>query len=68
MKVAVVAAEMTPYAKAGGLADVIGALPVELEECGARVCVVMPGYKAALAALATTAIGGEYSVMLGADR
>jgi starch synthase len=68
MKVAVVAAEMTPYAKAGGLADVIGALPVGLEESGARVCVVMPGYKAALAALATTAIGGEYSVMVGADR
>ena len=52
MKVAVVAAEMTPYAKAGGLADVIGALPVELEGCGARVCVVIPGYKTALESLA----------------
>ncbi len=68
MKVAVVAAEMTPYAKSGGLADVIGALPVELEGCGARVCVVMPGYKTALESLATEAVGDEYSVMVGADR
>lgn len=68
MKVAVVAAEMTPYAKAGGLADVIGALPVELEGCGARVCVVIPGYKTALAVLATEAIGDEYSVMVGSVR
>ena len=68
MKVAVVAAEMSPYAKAGGLADVIGALPVELEGCGARVCVVMPGYKTALASLATETVGDEYSVMVGADR
>ncbi len=68
MKVAVVAAEMTPYAKAGGLADVIGALPVELEGCGARACVVIPGYKTALTALPTEAVGDEYSVMVGADR
>jgi starch synthase len=68
MKVAVVAAEMTPYAKVGGLADVIGALPVELAGQGAMVCVVMPGYKSALAALATEAIGDEYRVMVGSDR
>jgi starch synthase len=68
MKVAVVAAEMTPYAKAGGLADVIGALPAELEGCGAEVCVVIPGYKTALAALPTVAVGDEYSVMVGPDR
>ena len=68
MKVAVVAAEMTPYAKAGGLADVIGALPVELEACGARACVVIPGYKIALAALPTETVGDEYSVMVGRHR
>jgi len=68
MKVAVVAAEMAPYAKAGGLADVIGALPVELAACGARVSVVMPGYRGALAALPTEAVGDEYSVMVGRQR
>ena len=62
-----VAAEMAPYAKAGGLADVIGALPVELAGCGARVCVVLPGYKAALAALPSVAIGEEHTVMVGAQ-
>jgi starch synthase len=68
MKVAVVAAEMAPYAKAGGLADVIGALPVELAACGARVCVVIPGYKCALNALPTVGIGDESSVMVGHRR
>jgi starch synthase len=67
MKVAVVAAEMAPYAKAGGLADVIGALPVELQACGARVSVVMPGYKCALEALPTAAISDEYTVMVGRE-
>jgi starch synthase len=68
MKVAVVAAEMTPYAKAGGLADVIGALPAELQGCGAMVSVVIPGYKAALAALPTETIGGQNSVTVGNRR
>jgi len=68
MKVAVVAAEMAPYAKAGGLADVIGALPAELAECGARVSVVIPGYKSALAAIPTEPVGDEYSVMVGSER
>lgn len=68
MKVAVVAAEMAPYAKAGGLADVIGALPVELAACGAMACVVIPGYKSALAVLRTETIGDEYSVMVGRQR
>jgi starch synthase len=65
MKVALVAAEMEPYAKAGGLADVIGALPSELAACGARVCVVMPGYKTALAALPSESVGDEHSVTVG---
>jgi starch synthase len=68
MKVAVVAAEMAPYAKAGGLADVIAALPAELTACGARVCVVMPGYKPALAALRTETVGDEFGVMVGRNQ
>jgi len=35
MKIAIVAAEISPWAKAGGLADVIGAFPVALKKLGA---------------------------------
>lgn len=44
MKVWFVAAEGTPFAKAGGLADVIGALPEALENEGAQVTVILPFY------------------------
>ena len=39
-----VASEMVPFAKTGGLADVIGALPKALRTAGHDVCVVMPRY------------------------
>jgi starch synthase len=48
VKIAIIAAEMGPHAKAGGLADVIGALPQELKRAGADPCVILPGYKALL--------------------
>ena len=35
MKIAIVAAEAAPHAKAGGLADVIGSLPGALKDAGA---------------------------------
>jgi starch synthase len=38
------ASEATPYAKTGGLADVVGALPVELARQGHRVGVIVPRY------------------------
>jgi len=34
--------EVAPFAKTGGLADVCGALPVELTRLGHNVAVVMP--------------------------
>ena len=45
MRVLICASEGAPYAKTGGLADVIGALPIALNEndCDARV--IMPYYK-----------------------
>ncbi|MCR5275582.1 MAG: glycogen synthase GlgA [Clostridiales bacterium] len=45
MKVLFVSSEVYPFAKVGGLADVVGALPVELQHhhCDARV--IMPLYK-----------------------
>ncbi len=44
MKIAFVASEVVPFAKTGGLADVSGALPVELEKLGHDVKVFMPKY------------------------
>lgn len=45
MKIAMIASEVVPFAKTGGLADVAGALPLALEECAHEVIIIMPGYK-----------------------
>jgi starch synthase len=68
MKIAIVAAEMTPHAKAGGLADVIGALPAALTQRGAEVAVVIPGYRSALEKASCQRLPGELSVALGSRR
>ena len=44
MRVALCATEAVPFAKTGGLADVCGALPLELEALGQEVILVMPKY------------------------
>ncbi|NWF50923.1 MAG: glycogen synthase GlgA [Ignavibacteriaceae bacterium] len=44
MKVAYVSAEVVPYAKTGGLADVAGSLPKALEKLGCEVKIFMPKY------------------------
>lgn len=45
-KIAMIASECVPYAKTGGLADVVGALPSALQRMGHEVIVVMPKYQA----------------------
>ncbi len=45
MHVAVVASEAVPFAKTGGLADVIGALPRALEDAGHTTCIFLPAYR-----------------------
>ena len=45
MNVLFAASEALPHAKTGGLADVIGALPIFLKKLGLRVNVVMPRYR-----------------------
>ena len=44
-KILFVAGEGLPYAKSGGLADVIGSLPPALAQQGEEVAVVLPMYK-----------------------
>jgi starch synthase len=65
VKVAIVAAEITPWAKAGGLADVIGALPAALKQSGAEPAVILPGYRSILDALETTPVAENLSVPVG---
>lgn len=44
LKIVMISSECEPYAKTGGLADVVGALPRFLVELGHEVIVVMPLY------------------------
>ena len=44
MKILFVAAEGAPFAKTGGLGDVIGALPKSLVKNGHEVAVILPYY------------------------
>ncbi|MBD0316759.1 MAG: glycogen/starch synthase, partial [Nitrospiraceae bacterium] len=44
LNVVLAASEAVPYAKTGGLADVAGALPLELSKLGHRVTLVIPHY------------------------
>ena len=44
-KILMVASEATPFCKTGGLADVMGSLPVALQQRGESVAVVLPGYR-----------------------
>src|SRR5208283_5262541 len=53
---AIVAAEISPWAKAGGLADVIGAFPVALKKLGADPVLILPGYRSILRQLKTTRV------------
>jgi len=45
MRVVMFAAEAVPFAKVGGLADVVGALPKALAKLGARPAIVIPAYR-----------------------
>lgn len=44
LRIAMVASECVPFAKTGGLADVVGALPKALKALGHDVLVIMPKY------------------------
>ena len=48
MKIAMIASEVTPLAKTGGLADVIGTLSIALERLGHEIFVLAPAYRSAM--------------------
>jgi starch synthase len=67
MNVVLVASEVVPFAKTGGLGDVSGALPSALERQGHDVCVIMPGYRRAwTAGAAIVSTGLTVKVPIGA--
>ena len=68
MKIAIIAAEIGPYAKVGGLADVIGALPQALSAVGAAPVVILPGYKALFDKLETETIADNLEAAIGNER
>ena len=45
MKILLAASEMTPFARTGGLGDVIESLPAALQARGHEVSVVLPCYR-----------------------
>lgn len=47
MKIAICASEVVPFAKTGGLADVVGALPLALKKLDQEVIILLPYYKKA---------------------
>jgi starch synthase len=54
MRVVHLTSEAAPYAKTGGLGDVMGALPQALARGGDDVTVLLPGYRQAFARAGTT--------------
>jgi len=43
-----IASEIAPFAKTGGLADVVGTLSLALEKRGHELCLIMPAYRSVL--------------------
>ncbi len=68
MKVAIIAAEISPWAKAGGLADVIGALPAALQDAGAEPVVIVPAHKSILGHVRVQPVGAAMTVAVGVER
>jgi starch synthase len=48
LHVALVSPEIAPFAKTGGLGDVLGSLPRALAELGVRVSLILPAYRSVL--------------------
>ncbi|MBO9545817.1 glycogen synthase GlgA [Caulobacter sp.] len=60
-----VAAEIFPLVKTGGLADVVGALPLALAREGVAVVTLVPGYPAVMAALEAPVVVHRFTSLMG---
>ena len=56
LRVLAVASEIYPIIKTGGLADVVGSLPVALRSCGIQTRTLVPGYPDVIKALPTAEV------------
>lgn len=65
LKVLVVAAEIFPLAKTGGLADVVSALPKALAHLGTDVRLFMPAYPSALAQILSPRLDAGSGTIVG---
>ena len=65
VRVLAVAPEIFPLLKTGGLGDVTGALPAALNEAGATVTTMVPGYPAMIAAIAGGTVVHEFPDLFG---
>ncbi|MCJ8521325.1 starch synthase [Pseudorhizobium tarimense] len=65
MNVLSVASEIYPLIKTGGLADVVGALPLALKEHGVHTRTLIPGYPAVMRAVRDTSACLHYEDLLG---
>jgi starch synthase len=68
VKIAIVAAEIGPHAKVGGLADVVSALPQALKKAGAEPSIIVPGYKVLRENLNVEPFVEDQAIMLGPTR
>ena len=48
LRIVMFSAEVTPFAKVGGMGDVVGALPKALEKLGLHPAAVIPAYASVL--------------------
>ncbi len=66
MKILVATSEAVPFAKTGGLADVCGALPLELARLGHEPTLIMPAYRQVFqAGLPIEPVGAPLQVPIG---
>lgn len=66
MNILLAASEAVPFAKTGGLADVCGALPVELTRLGHRAALILPAYRQVrYSGMPITPLGIHFIVPIG---
>ncbi len=66
MNILIATSEAVPLAKTGGLADVCGALPIELARQGHQPALIMPAYrKARYSGLSIEPLGIEFIIPIG---